>query len=239
MTSEVAVVGVDADQAIRHFTVDSQWKQKVGFGSMLTAACFLMAIMDLRHLLMLPIALAIAGCLTGYVLRVVRERIQFPDAKRLPEWDEWSDLFMSGITWIAIQFGITVLALIMISSTLILSIYAALTPNAYSIAIAETSLLVIVLVAFWTSFLSTYLWVNFAIEERVTGGLALRKVSQRVRRNPGQFWVAWALSCSLQFVAVLLPAITVIGIVLIPTTLFAAQVVSALLLAQAWTSVEE
>ncbi|HEY9791023.1 MAG TPA: DUF4013 domain-containing protein [Candidatus Obscuribacterales bacterium] len=238
MTSEVAVVGIDADKAVRQFTVDSVWKQKIGFGSMLTAAWFLIAIMDVRTPLFLPVALAIAGCVTGYLLRVVRERIQFPDAKRLPEWDEWADLFMSGITWIAIQFGICVLAMIMITSTLILSIYAAITPNAYSVVIAETSLIVIVLVALWTSFLSTFLWVNFAIEERVTAAIDLGKVREQVRRNPGQFWMAWALSCSLQFIAIVIPAMTVIGIVLIPTTFFAAQILSAHLLVQAWTSVE-
>jgi Protein of unknown function (DUF4013) len=226
----------DVDVAVKRFFADPDWMFKTGLGGVLTAACMLIAVMDPRHLFLLPVSLAIAAVLCGFLLRVTRLRISKPDAPRIADWGDWGDLFMSGITWIAIQFGINVLACGMISVALILAFYSLATPGAFTTAIAETALLVSLLVILWTSFLSTYLWVNFAVEECVPGGLALRKVTRVIRKRPAVFWIAWALSCALQIVAVIVPAVTVIGVFLIPTTLFASQIVSAHLLALAWSS---
>jgi hypothetical protein len=96
------------------------------------------------------------------------------------------------------------------------------------------TLLAVLLTMFWFHFLTTFLWVNFGVEERLGGALALRKVVGMIRRNPVQFLTAWALSTALYLAAVLIPSATVIGIFIVPTTTFAAQLISANLLAQLW-----
>lgn len=230
---------LDAQLALNQFRADPECLFKTGLGGVLTAACWLITVMDMQHLLLLPVALAISAVLNGYLLRTVRQRVKNPQATRMPEWGEWGDLFMSGITWIAIQFGINILAFTFISSTVLISYYAFVSPGANTLLIAESALLSILLAIFWVHFLSTFLWVNFAVEERLSGGLAFRQVTRLIRRNAGEIWIAWALSCALQLAAIILPSLTVLGIFLVPTTLFAAQLISAQLLAQAWKAVLE
>jgi hypothetical protein len=225
---------LDADGALKQYTGDPDWMYKTGLGGVLTAACFLTGAMDAQHLLLLPVALAFAAIITGYLLRVVRMRVKKPDGKRLAEWNEWMDLFMSGITWIAVQFGINVLGFSIVSVFVVLAVYAVQAQGANAIAIVEVTLLAVLLTVFWFHFLTTFLWVNFAVEERVGGALALRKVVGMIRGNPVQFLTAWALSTALYLAALLIPSATVIGIFIVPTTTFAAQLISANLLAQLW-----
>jgi hypothetical protein len=225
---------LDADGALKQYTSDPDFMYKTGLGGVLTAACFLTGAMAGQGLLVLPVALAFAAVITGYLLRVVRSRVKKPDGKRLAEWNEWMDLFMSGITWLAVQFGINVLGFSLISLFVVLAAYAVRAQGANALAIVEVTLLAVLLTIFWLHFITTFLWVNFAVEERVGGALAIRKVLGMIRANPLQFLTAWALSSALYLAALLIPSLTFIGIFIVPTTTFAAQLIGANLLAQLW-----
>lgn len=230
---------LDANRALKQFKADPDWMFKTGLGGMLTAGCLLVALLDLQHLLFVPVSLALAAVICGYLQRVIRLRVKEPEAAKMADWNDWADLFMAGITWITIQFGIAVFVSALISITLVITFYAIVTPFANSLAIAVCATLSIVLLLFWTHFFTTYLWVNFACEERVSGGLALRKVVLRVRQNPRLFFTTWALTCGLQTLAVVVPALTIVGLFLVPSTLFAAQLFSANILAQSWLPLDE
>jgi hypothetical protein len=237
--AEAAGMVLDANQALKNYTSDPEWLFKTGLGCMLTAACLLVTLLDLQHLMFVPLSLALSAVISGYLLRVIRTRVGDPTATKMAAWGDWADLFMAGITWITIQFGLAVIFATIVSTTLLLAYYALITPSSNSLAIAEATLASILLLLFWVHFLTTFLWVNFAVEERVSAGLALRKVVRRIRKNPRVFLQAWALTCGLQILAVILPAATVLGLVIVPTTLFAAQLLSANILAQAWLAVED
>jgi hypothetical protein len=238
MTHTPVSANFDADRALKEYTGDPDWMFKTGVGGMLTAACVLIGVLDPLHLMFVPLSLAIAAVICGYVLRNARVRAKKPGAP-LPDWNDWGDLFMSGITWITVQFCISIVGCMIVGTTLLLAYYSLMTPGSYAIAIMEATFFAITLVLMWMHFLSTYLWMNFAVEERLGGGFALRKVSRRIRQNPRAFWLGWALSLAVQIAAVLIPAITIIGLIVVPSTFFAAQLVSSNLLAQAWRCADD
>ena len=75
----------------------------------------LTAMISLQNALFLPVALALCGLLNGYVMRVIRTRSANPRCD-MPEWDNWMDLWMSGITWISVVFSWVVIAFSMFAS---------------------------------------------------------------------------------------------------------------------------
>lgn len=239
MSTPAPVVSeLDANLAIKSYFKDPDWMFKTGIGGTITAASLVLSVMDPLHFMLFPIALALMGISTGYVLRTIRQRIAAPE-KPLPKWDDWVDLFMSGITWIAVQFGISVLAATIITIVIMIC-YATIMKNSMWVTVMlEAGLLCILGTIFWTHFLSTFLMVNFAKQEKLGAGFAVVSVAKRIKRGGAVFLVAWALSTAVQVFAVLLSAITILGIFIIPSVYFASQLVAASLLAQAWRSVPD
>ena len=86
----------------------------------------------------------------------------------------------------------------------------------------------------FTSFVSRFLIVNFAVEERIPAGLAIFQALRRAAGNPGDFICAWLLATGIQWAAVILPVATLLGMFLIPSTLFLAEILGASLAAQVW-----
>src|SRR5690349_8722429 len=93
--------GLDPDLAARAFFRDPQWLFKTGIGGFLNVLSFTLCALNY---LLIPIAFLLWGLVTGYVLRAARTHIKNPE-DRLPEWNDWLDLLISGLTWMAIYTG--------------------------------------------------------------------------------------------------------------------------------------
>lgn len=232
---------LDANLAIRAYKADPDWMFKTGIGGVVNGACLIVATIDPRNLLYVPVALALNGIVTGYLLRTAKTRVQKPDS-RLPEWNEWVDLFTGGLTWVALQFGLGIVAAIPITTIMIACVYgimsAGATSSAIAVGIGVIGTTIILSFLLW-HFLLGYLMINFAAEEKLLGAFALRKLFRYSRRAPVQLTTAWILAFELQALAVILPAVTLVGVFIIPLTLFIAQVVGISLMAQAWHAVVE
>lgn len=74
---------------------DPKWQNKLLIGSLLGLANFVIPIVP-----GLP--------LMGYLARVLRGGMRNDDASRLPEWDDWGDLFMDGLR----VFGVTFITML-------------------------------------------------------------------------------------------------------------------------------
>lgn len=229
---------LDANLAVKSYFQDPDWMFKTGIGGTITAASIVLSIMDPVHFMLFPISLALAGVSTGYVLRTIRQRLSEPE-KPLPKWDDWGDLFMSGITWIAVQFGISVLAATVITIVIMVCYATVVKSSAFVTPMLEAGLFCILATVFWTHFISTFLMVNFAKEEKLGAGFAVIPVLRRIRKNSPLFLLTWALATAIQVFSVLVSAITILGIFIIPSVYFASQLVAASLLAQAWRSVPD
>lgn len=232
MTTRSRTGQLDADGALAGFFRDPDWMFKTGIGGMIVAGCIILLAINT---ILMPIALALSSLVCGYLLKVMRYKTLNPSSK-LPDWDEWMELFVSGLTWLAVQFG---LALILISAlTISLLIAAALgtikiTSGGF-IAWALSTVAVMSFLCAALSFLTPLLMLNFAVEERVAAGFAFRKVVRKALRNPREFLVTWLLSIGVAWASVVLPTLTLIGIFFIPSTSFVGQVICATLWCQVW-----
>jgi uncharacterized membrane protein len=99
-----------------------------------------------------------------------------------------------------------------------------------------TLIISITVISLWltASFFIPFLMVNFAQEECFKAGFAFAKVTSMVKTQFGSFLTCWLIIIGINLAALVLPILTLIGIFLIPTTIFIAQVVSCALAAQAW-----
>lgn len=232
---------LDAHLAVRSYFGDPDWMFKTGIGGVLNAAAMLVGVLDMQRFLFVPIGLAFAGLVVGYLLRAARSRQSDP-AGKLPDWNQWGDLFFSGLNWIATQFALGVLTAIPIATILIIASFV-LAANAQSpigtgvtLVIVGTAIFAILM---FSHLVMSYLMVNVANEEKLASGFAVHKVIRHLVRSPRQLLTAWVLAFQLQVMAVIIPVLTVLGTFLIPSTFFAAQLVGMSILAQAWNSSEE
>lgn len=157
--------------------------------------------------------------------------------EKLPDWNNWSDLLVSGLTWMAIFTGQLMFVVSMFTVALLIGAGLGISgSDHYFLPWALGSLYAVTAIAISTSFLSALLMINFAEEEKLTAAFAISKVLSRLRRKPADFAIAWLMGIGLQWAAVVIPAITVLGMFFIPSVWFVAHIVSARLLAQVWRS---
>ncbi len=225
---------MDVDSSVKGPFADEDWMPKLGLGGLLNAAC---PVMLTLNPMCMPLAFALWALQQGYMLRLMRLKAVNPKSK-LPDWSEWSDLFLSGMSWLAIQFafGLVLMAVAVAWFVALFWVYQ----------VQKTLFSLMLLVAVSTSYLlwlfvqlvSSYLMVNFALEENVGAGLDIAKVCRRLWRSPRQCLQAWLLGYGLNWSFVLLPLCTLVGIFVVPSTMFLAQVMNAGLLIQAWQMTE-
>jgi hypothetical protein len=227
---------VDIKRLVSGVFVDD-WMVKTGVGGMFAAAILVCVLYSLSFLsfTLLPLVAAFSALTIGYCLRCMRLKATDPEAK-LPPWNEWGDLFMSGITWIALQTGIWLAVYTAQAIVLTICLSYALNEKSLNLSYAWTILgCGYVSVSLFLMFLLTsYLMVNFAIEENVKAGLAYVKVVQVVLRAPVKLVAGFLLASGIQCLAIVIPCLTVVGVFLAPSACFIGSMVSSIVLARHW-----
>jgi len=208
------------------------WMVKTGVGGIM-AAGGLVAI--LYSFMCLPIFAAFWALIIGYNLRCIRQKTVNPEQK-LPEWNDWGDLFMSGITFIALQTGTWFFLALVAGLVIIFTSGFAFNEKNTSLSLlwsaGGSGLVSLLFLAF--SLISSYTMVNFAVEENVKAGVDYFKVIKLIASHPLQMISGFLLSSGIQIAAIALPCITVIGVFLLPSIFFVGQILSASVLAAHW-----
>lgn len=238
MESEVTNIpaGLNPNQAFKSFFADPEWRMKALIGGIFGAIGFFLFFL---HPLTIPFSFCFWGLLTGYYLRVIRTKIVDINSP-LPQWNDWLDLLISGITWIAVSFGQIMLPL-SISTVLFLiattggrAFMASNTYPAWVLTFVLGSMFVWIVVAL----VSTIVMANFAHSERMSAAFDFFTVGRKLRTGALIFTQTWLLMVGIQALGVLIPAFSVLGLFLIPNCAFIATCVASTLLAQAWRASE-
>jgi|AGTN01.3.fsa_nt_gi hypothetical protein len=231
---------MDPNLILSTYFQDPDWMFKTGVGGALYFSAFVILMLGIQsgNLVILPACFCLWAMICGYVLRTIRQRIAEPEGK-LPEWTDWQDLFISGMSWIAITTGF-VITLFAVATTafVILIVVMMKASSSQGILFVCITILGIATLTYIFNFFVAMLMANFAQEETMLSGFAYLKVLKKLWKNPGDFTAAWLLGTGIQFLAFIIPAATVIGIILVPMTTFISQVISAGLIAQAWAESE-
>ena len=221
----------DIDRLIKGLFSDD-WMVKTGVGGVLSAGA-LVAI--LYSLYCLPIFAGFSALAIGYCLRCMRVKAADPEAK-LPQWNDWVDLFLSGITWIALQTGIWLSGCCLLAVLLLACLNVAFMEKSSTLSLVWTlsGCTFVFMALALMSLLSAYVMVNFALEENARAGLAYGKVARCLVRSPGRLACGFLLATGIQYLAVIVPCLTVVGIFLVPSSCFAGSIVSSIVLARHW-----
>lgn len=219
----------DVNSIAKAVFADKEWMGKTGVGGLFTG---LAIVLCFAHLLCLPLVVACWAVLCGYILRVMRRG---SDGK-LPDWNSWGDLFLSGITWIALQFCIWgALGLLAFLAVALACAKAASSVSAgqvvFWVACGTVPAAVLVVAA---GLLSAYVMVHFALEENARAGLAYPSTFRAVLRSPAHYLAGYLLFVGIQWAGIVVPILTVVGVFLIPSTFFITQVVAGAVLAAYW-----
>lgn len=231
------LIGLDPDEAVQGIFKDPDWRLKTTIGGLVSITSLVFVLLARE----LPIVVLFSICLwavnIGYVLRAVRTRLKDPLAV-LPKWDDWGDLFVSGMSWMAVTTAIGILFLgLSMTELLISAVFSA--QKAYSdnfVFWSSATIIGITITHMFFSFVLSIVMINFAEEERMLSAFAYIKAARRFSKRPGDFIAAWLLGIGIQWMTFIFSIVTVIGIIFLPPFMFAAQVVAALLMGQAWRS---
>ena len=80
--------------------------------------------------------------------------------------------------------------------------------------------------------------INFAKKESMAAAFDLVTVARMMKRSPKVFVQAWLLLLGLGWLAVLLPCLSVFGVMFLPMVTFIANNIAGIMLARAWRSAE-
>lgn len=223
---------IDYNQIWKDIFSDPEWLFKTGMGGIFNAIC--LVLMGASPLFF-PLVFIVVALLSGYLLSAIRARLTSQEPG-LPLWTDWPLLFVSGLTWIVIELLLNIFpALILGLVGLIwLSLRTMTTDSPEFIWVFVISALILQFAWLLLSFARPFLMVNFALKEKLTAGLDLPLVFSVITRAPATFIVAWLVILGLGMAAVAIPIITLIGVFFLPTTVFLANLASALIAAEAW-----
>lgn len=228
--------GLDPNKAIKLFFSDPDWRAKAGIGGIFSGGAIILFCLGPMFI---PIAFCLWGLLTGYYLRLVRAKIADMQAP-LPPWNDWLDLLISGITWIAVAFGQSLVPISIATTTLLCATAGG--PNfiasSHYTAWAAGSVAIVTFAWIMVCLISTIIMANFAKQERMSAAFDVVTVGKKLASSAHIFLQAWLLMIGIQWLGFILPTVSIIGIALIPICGFVASCVAAILLAQAWNSAE-
>lgn len=236
---------LEPNQAFKTLVQDPDWTFKVGVGGIFNALSFIVL---WGGMMMLPISFCCWALTTGYVLRVLRTKSKEPGGK-LPDWNEWLDLFVSGMSWLAIAYGFVTLCVLFFASsmTTVISYYSQLArkmPKTQEVLQSMQSthseqvywmggvIVVLIVMALLLHLFSSVLKMYFAREESMKAGFAYDKAMQMFLSRPFDYIYVWLLSLGLLQLSIILPSLTILGFFFVPSIFFTAQILSALLYAQ-------
>lgn len=231
--------GLDPNLAIKSFFKDPDWVLKTAVGGVWNASSLLLMFFLNIYPVLIPIIFTLWAINTGYILRVMRTRLRDPEGV-LPAWNDWQDLFVSGMSWLAIVTGVIIVFLFLgATNLLIASILSAIKQYTQLFALwMSASIIFLLAFSLLTNLVLVATMANFAQEENTMAAFAFFKVLKRILKRPGDFFAAWMLGIGIQALSIIIPACTIIGIFFLPSTIFAGQLIASSLLAQAWASAE-
>ena len=234
-------LGLDPNLAVKSFFDDPDWILKTAIGGVMNASSMVLLFLIRESPILIPIMFSLWAINTGYVLRTIRQRIKVPNG-HLPQWNDWQDLFVSGMSWLVVMTGFFVFfATFSATDLLVASILSNIKSQPFPILFTlwmSGSIILIVTLSFLVNLLYVATMANFAQEESMGSAFAVIKVMRRIGKRPGDFFSAWMLGMGIQFLSVAVPCATIVGIFFLPSTVFAGQLLTASLIAQAWKSAD-
>src|SRR5579883_899600 len=201
MSAELTkTAGVDPDDAVKLYLKDPEWMFKSAVGGVMNASALVLVVLYRDMPLFIPLCFCLWAVNVGFTLRTIRSKIADPSGL-LPKWNEWQDLFISGMSWLAVKtfFSITAGAFSMGCLLIALVIGSQQLPDWAFTTLTVCTVCGIILFNLFVDLLLSVTMANFAQEENMMAAFAYGKVFQRFFKRPGNFLSAWLLGLGIQW----------------------------------------
>lgn len=231
----------DLAEAFAGISSDPQWKLKLCIGGFVN---YLALTLVCLQPLLIPLSFICLALSKGYLLRAMREIINKENttevSPRLPSWDDWLDLIVSGLSFIVIEVGFAFFFLTFFVVTLLikLALWESLASSPWSVALTIGHFLLLSLLYLGLNLFAFVLMANFAQQESMSSGFQWLKVYRRIKKEPIGFGTAWLVSMALTALA-WLSSLTIILALLLPIFYFASHLIGARLCAVVWRSTQD
>ena len=189
----------------------------------------------LINLMLLPLCFCLWSLTAGYILMTASAIVKEPDCQ-LPTWQNILELLIGGGIWLAVSVSHYFIPLLVRVASLCLAEAIGL-DNCLKAGFLPWAIITwsaVVILAAVISFFSTYLMINFAVKQSIFAAFNIKDIVSQLKLRPGTLLKAWLLQVGLIYLAILVPTVTVVGILIIPSTLFCAQLIGVSVLAHAW-----
>jgi len=222
----------DLANSYRAFFKDPEWPLKTTIGGFINYTALGAFLFNPAFI---PICFVLWALSTGYLLRTLRGSAA-GDLEKLPQWNDWLDLIISGLSWLSIAAGFFFFALSLFAVSLLLGagfdISHISKPN--FLVWSEATFLGLFFIGLAQNFFLMVLMANFAEEERMAAGFAWRKTLHRIAKAPLELATVWLAGSALTVIALTIPPMTLIGALFTPFCFFLAQIISARMIGQTW-----
>jgi len=189
---------MDIVENIKYPTTDSEWIKKILIGGIL---------------LIIPIINFIIG---GYYIKTLRGSIEGKPG--LPEWDDWGDLFITGLMVAIIGLIYMLIPLIVLFVSIGGVITAAISSGDFSVgsisAIVGGSLFSVVLMLIVCLVLPMALSI-YAKEDSIGAAFRIGEILSRIKSIPGDYIISIIVLYALLFIVNLVAAIPILGWVIV------------------------
>jgi Protein of unknown function (DUF4013) len=189
---------MDIVENIKYPTTDSEWIKKILIGGIL---------------LIIPIINFIIG---GYYIKTLRGSIEGKPG--LPEWDEWGDLFITGLMVAIIGFIYMLIPLIVLFVSIGGALTAAISSGDFSAAsisaIVGGSLFSVLLMLIVYLVLPMALSI-YAKEDSIGAAFRIGEILSRIKSVPGDYIISIIVLYALLFIVNLVAAIPILGWVIV------------------------
>jgi len=189
---------MDIVENIKYPTTDSEWIKKILIGGIL---------------LIIPIINFIIG---GYYIKTLRGSIEGKPG--LPEWDDWGDLFITGLMVAIIGLIYMLIPLIVLFVSIGGVITAAISSGDFSAgsisAIVGGSLFSVVLMLIVCLVLPMALSI-YAKEDSIGAAFRIGEILSRIKSIPGDYIISIIVLYALLFIVNLVAAIPILGWVIV------------------------
>jgi len=221
-----------ASQVFRQIATDPDWTFKIGIGCLINGAAFGLLLINL---MLLPLCFCLWSLTAGYILMTVSAIVKEPECK-LPTWQNLLELLIGGGIWLTVSVSHFLIPLLAGFASLFLAESMGLDNCLKTCFLpwAISTWSVMIILAAVIAFFSTYLMINFAVKQSIFAAFNIKDIASQLKRRPGALIQAWLLQAGLIYLAILVPIATVVGILIIPSTLFCAQLIGSSILAHAW-----
>ena len=217
---------VDPSNSFKLYFKDQSWAFKTSIGGILNALAIILLTI---HPIFFPVSVCLLAINYGYLVKCLNHRSS--GNLELPEFNGFIDMMLTGLSWFALA---TCFYLIYFCLTGIILVTAEVFDafnylNQNFILFGSLTINLLFFLFLVTNYFLNFMVIDFSKSDKISAINALKKIITKTKLYPKQFILAFLLNLGIFSLSVMVPVMSIIGVFLLPSTLFVALIINGLI----------